>query len=106
MTPVQFRSVPGTRVPDTNHERKAGPMNRRIAGIVLCLTVGLTVSPTWAAAAKRPAPTTTTIPTLRSSSGKLYKTGEFCPAKDLGKRDRGSGGLIKCEHVKDTDRWE
>jgi hypothetical protein len=50
--------------------------------------------------------TTTTIPTLHASSGKLYKAGEFCPAKSLGKRDHGSGGLIKCERVKGDDRWE
>lgn len=81
-------------------------MTRRIAGIVLCLTVGLSASPAWAAAANRPMTTTTTIPTLHASSGKLYKAGEFCPAKSLGKRDHGSGGLIKCERVKGDDRWE
>ena len=81
-------------------------MTRRIAGLVLCLTVGLTASPTWAAASNKPATTTTTIPTLHTSSGKLYKAGEFCAAKYLGKLDHGSGGLIKCERVKGADRWE
>ena len=80
-------------------------MTRRIAGLVLCLTVGLTASPAWAAAAEKPM-TTTTIPTLHTSSGKLYKAGEFCSAKYLGKLDHGSGGLIKCERVKGDDRWE
>lgn len=81
-------------------------MTCRIAGLVLCLTIGLSTSPAWAAAANKPMITTTTIPTLHTSSGKLYKAGEFCPAKDLGKLDHGSGGLIKCERVKGADRWE
>ena len=65
------------------------------------MTIGM-ASPTWAASpAKKPPP----VFTLHSPSGHLYRAGEFCPAKDLGKLDHGSDGVIKCVLDKGHDRW-
>jgi hypothetical protein len=49
---------------------------------------------------------TPVIPTLHSSTGKLYRAGEFCPSEDLNSLDHGSNGIIKCERVNGGDRWE
>jgi hypothetical protein len=79
--------------------------HRTLSAGLLTVAIALSASPALAAV-KKPTPTTTTIPTLRSSSGNLYKAGEFCPAVDLGKKSHGSAGIIKCVVSGGRDRWE
>ena len=50
-------------------------------------------------------PSTTSIPTLTSPAGNLYRAGEFCPSADLGVVDNGSDGLIRCVNDNSYDRW-
>jgi hypothetical protein len=73
---------------------------------VLVVSFALSI-PAGVAAANPKTPPPTTIPTLKSSTGHLYSAGEFCPKKDLGKRDHGKKGvLLKCERRGEYDRWE
>jgi len=74
-------------------------MRRLTAGVI---TLGLVLGFAGQASAKT---TTTTIPTLRSPAGNLYRAGEFCSKKDLGLQDHGSDGIIKCIVDVGYDRW-
>jgi hypothetical protein len=55
--------------------------------------------------AKSTTTTTSSIPTLYSPAGNLYRAGEFCSVADLGLLDHGSTGIIKCENDAGYDRW-
>jgi hypothetical protein len=52
------------------------------------------------------ASTTTTVPTLHSAAGKLYKAGQICPSADLGKRTHSGTAILKCTLVGKYKRWE